>query len=422
MTGTRIFLITLIFVIASMAWMILGQTITHRTKQSEEALKGDVDRMFGPRVVQDAPRVTGGTEKGGKASGWRSPDASEIEVTLDHENRYRGLVWFSVYRVTFDGTYTLEAPKSLTTSGTGSFKMELPDAANIDALAVAVNGKPLAVDSSQIDAVVPLAPGTATKIHVHYVTSGQDAWEYKPDSSSGGLRNFKLTARTNFEAIDYPTTGLSPTEKARPRGDGGKGLEAVWDYSRMLPARNHTIGLVMPSMPASGKLSARIALFAPVSLFFFFGVMVMIQVLKGWRLHPMNYLLIAAGFFAFHILLAYLVDHWAIHLSFWIAALVSVFLVVSYLRLVLGAREAVLVAGLAQLIYLVFFSYAFFWEGWTGLTVVIGAILTLFVIMQMTGRIDWEAVLKPSYGKDAKDEKESGTVAAPASAPSDGLV
>jgi len=41
------------------------------------------------------------------------------------------------------------------------------------------------------------------------------------------------------------------------------------------------------------------------------------------------------------------------------------------------------------LIYLVLFSYAFFFEGFTGLAITIGAILTLFVVMQMTGRIQW---------------------------------
>ena len=64
-------------------------------------------------------------------------------------------------------------------------------------------------------------------------------------------------------------------------------------------------------------------------------------------------------------------------------------LVVTYLRLVVNLRFAVVEAGLAQLIYLVLFSYAFFFEGFTGLAITIGAILTLFVVMQMTGRIQW---------------------------------
>jgi hypothetical protein len=52
-------------------------------------------------------------------------------------------------------------------------------------------------------------------------------------------------------------------------------------------------------------------------------------------------------------------------------------------------RFAAVEAGSAQFIYLVLFSYAFFFKGLTGLSVTIGSILTLFVVMQMTGRIRW---------------------------------
>ena len=46
-------------------------------------------------------------------------------------------------------------------------------------------------------------------------------------------------------------------------------------------------------------------------------------------------------------------------------------------------------AGSAQLVYLVLFSYAFFFKGFTGLAITIGAIITLFVVMQVTGRVKW---------------------------------
>jgi hypothetical protein len=35
------------------------------------------------------------------------------------------------------------------------------------------------------------------------------------------------------------------------------------------------------------------------------------------------------------------------------------------------------------------FSYAFFIKGFTGLAITIGSVLTLFVVMQVTGRIHW---------------------------------
>ncbi len=144
-----------------------------------------------------------------------------------------------------------------------------------------------------------------------------------------------------------------------------------------------------------GPLAARITFFAPVSLLFFFTVMVVLGALRGQSLHPVNYFFLAAAFFAFHLLLAYLVDHVNVHASFVIAAAASVFLVVSYLRLVGGWRVAVLEAGVAQVVFLVLFSYAFFFEGYTGLTVTVGAVITLFVLMQMTGRVKWDDVLLP---------------------------
>jgi hypothetical protein len=78
--------------------------------------------------------------------------------------------------------------------------------------------------------------------------------------------------------------------------------------------------------------------------------------------------------------------------GFAIASAVSLALVVSYLRAVAGAGRALAEAGVAQLVFLVLFGYAFFFDGYTGLAVTVGAVLTLFVLMQMTARVDWSVV------------------------------
>jgi len=118
-------------------------------------------------------------------------------------------------------------------------------------------------------------------------------------------------------------------------------------------------------------------------------VLFVLTTIRGINLHPMNYFFLACAFFSFHLLMAYLVDHISIHFAFAICSAVSVVLLVSYLRLVVGMRFAALEAGLAQVIYLILFSYAFFFEGFTGLAITIGAILTLFITMQMTARVRW---------------------------------
>ncbi|MHC4547783.1 MAG: inner membrane CreD family protein [Planctomycetota bacterium] len=385
MNAKKLVCIVVIFVVASAGWQLLGKSLADRTRGAQRELGADVARMFGPRLVQTAPVVAteaqsrppedpGRTRRRPRRPGPRLV-GSDITVAFEHENRYRGLIWFSVYKVRFEAAYRIAG-------GPGRFRMVLPEDATLDQLSATLDGRELRIERGEVG--VDVDPPAVVK--VAYVSTGQDRWQY--DTQDQGLNDFRLVAHTDFDAIDYPADGLSPTGRAEARPDGGK--TAVWAYRRMLPARNRLIGIVMPSMPSAGELSARIATFAPVSLFFFLTVMVTIQLMRSLRLHPINYLLIAAGFFAFHILLAYLVDHLSIHLSFWVAAGVSVLLVTSYLRLVLGARAAIRYAGAAQMVFLVFFSYAFFWRGYTGLTVVIGAVATLFLIMQLTGRIDWE--------------------------------
>ena len=146
------------------------------------------------------------------------------------------------------------------------------------------------------------------------------------------VKDFHLRMSTNFKDIDFPDNTLSPSEKH----ETGK-----WLGPRLV-VQEPAVGLSDRDGHA-GKIPAGAArgtdqFFAPVSLFFFFFLMLIITTMRGIDLHPMNYFFLAAAFFAFHLLLAYLVDHISIHAAFAISALVSVFLVVSYLRLVVGNR------------------------------------------------------------------------------------
>jgi len=230
-----------------------------------------------------------------------------------------------------------------------------------------------------------------------------DNWNYRFGEDVNQVRDFSLQMRTNFQDIDFPENTLSPTEK-QPNGDGWL---LTWKYSSLLSGFD--IGMVMPEKLQPGPLAGQISFFAPVSLFFFFFLMLIITTLRDIDLHPMNYFFLATAFFAFHLLLAYLVDHISIHAAFVICSAVSIFLVVSYLRLVVGMRFAAVEAGISQFIYLVLFSYAFFFKGLTGLAVTIGSIITLFVVMQMTGRIKWaEKFEKVSLPKPARTDPTNG--------------
>lgn len=109
----------------------------------------------------------------------------------------------------------------------------------------------------------------------------------------------------------------------------------------------------------------------------------------------MHYAFLAAGFFAFHLLLAYLADHIDINLAFAISSVTSLALCIGYLTLVLGKSRGVMEIAACQFIFLVLFSYSFFFQGFTGLAVTIGSVLTLAFFMAKTAKLDWES----AFGK-----------------------
>src|SRR5208283_798189 len=260
-----------------------------------------------------------------------------------------------------------------------------------DGLQMKINDQPLALttDNEGTFGRADVPAGQTASLHVAYRSQGLDCWRYQLGDGIAQARDFLLTMQTDFRDIDFADDTLSPTSKELVPG----GWQLTWQYSNLVSG--FQIGMTMPQKLQPGPLAGEISYAAPVSLFFFFFLMFIITTLRNIDLHPMNYFFLATAFFAFHLLLAYLVDHISIHAAMILASIVSVVLVVSYLRLVVGLRFAALEAGTAQLIYLVLFSYAFFWKGFTGLAITVIAIITLFVVMQVTGRIRWSERFAP---------------------------
>jgi inner membrane protein involved in colicin E2 resistance len=399
----RILAIIAIFACTCVAWMILGTSIYLRTENAGSELSSRVASTWGtaqeqhPPVASYVTKVTKTleTEENGKkikktethdVSNVVPLDSSQIVADLHIDYRQKGLLWFSTYRVGFAGNYTFQNP----TGQEESFTIRLPlpsKQAVYDGMEISLDRQVLPLDfrGAEVTAHGVLKPNATGAVPIAYRSQGQDNWIYKFSSGDevARVKDLHLLVKTDFGGFDFPENSLSPTEKRQT----SEGWELQWDYQNLVSGFN--IALRMPQKLQPGPLAGRISYFAPVPLFFFFFLVFVLSTLRGIDLHPMNYFFLACAFFAFHLLLAYLCDHVSIHAGFVISSAVSILLVVTYLRLVVNLRFAVVEAGLPQLIYLVLFSYAFFFEGFTGLAITIGAILTLFVVMQMTGRIQW---------------------------------
>ena len=398
----RIAAIIFIFLCSSIAWGILGATVFSRTYSSDNHLKGEVSSSWGTSQDQTAPRagyevVVPKTVPSYDANGktlnvtqsekqWTPLPLEKSRVNVDLQLNYRkkGLLWYSTYGVQFAGTYEFTNPTDQ--AQTVKFILPLPaQQAMYDNLALSIDGTSVSAlpGDKQFYAESVVDPHRTATFAASYRSQGLDRWEYNFGDGTAQVKDFQLHFTSNLPTYDLPDNTLSPTGENKT----ADGWQLDWNYKTLVSGFH--IGVVMPERLQPGPLTGRISFFAPVSLLFFFFVLFILTTLRGIDLHPMNYFFLACAFFSFHLLMAYLADVVSLYVAFAICSCVSVFLLVSYLRLVAGMRGMAYEAGVAQFVYLVLFSFAFFFDGFTGLAITVGAILTLFVTMQTTARVSW---------------------------------
>lgn len=400
----RLIAIGFVFCCATLAWFVLGATVQFRTHNQDQKLKAAVGQLWGIAQIQQAPQVywidrvpspQGDAEQDqssriSERKQFLALAGSQVHVDLRLDHRRKGLLWYATYRVDLAATYQLENTSGQPRELFFDFVLPTPEAV-YDDFTLSVGGVELPappIDADRLTHALLLQPGQRQSVRISYRSQGLDEWRYSFGNHVNQVENFALTASTDFDAIDFPQQTISPTHEERT----ADGWQLKWQYEHLLTGAD--LGVAMPHRLNPGPWVSQVCLAAPVSLLLFFFLLFIFTTVREIRVHPMNYFFIGAAFFSFHLLLAYLVDHISIHAAFLIGSLVSVFLVVSYMRLVVGPRFALVEVGLSQLVYQVLFSYTFFFEGYTGLAITILCVVTLFATMQFTGRLDWEKVFR----------------------------
>jgi hypothetical protein len=374
--------VVLIFLCTCGAWMILGQNLLTRTGSSDSTLEQSVAQAWGGRLDQMHPCAWYSPADGAQPVSIL-PSASDVSVRLAYDPKRKGLLSYRTYGVDFDGAYQITNPAPV--DQMIHVEVRLPEkTGSFYNVVFNLDGKETDTppDGGVLRQSAMVPAGSSVSLKFSYKARGMDRWTYQ-FADAGRIRNFHLTMDTNFHRIDFPADTGSPTSRKR----GGDGWKLDWDYPDVIGAQ--AIGMAMPSMLNPGPVAARISFFAPVSLLFFFTVLLIFGAVRNANLHPMNYFFLAAGFFAFQLLFAYLVDVLPVYVSFLISALVSLLLVSGYVHALAG-RTLSFISIPAQFAYMVLFSYSFFFDGLSGLTVAIGAVATLAILMITTVKIDWE--------------------------------
>ena len=407
----RFFGVAVVFLVVTVAWFILGGVMSERTHSRSHELHGRVADLWGSPHAQQAPaftfhwtttRVETRTEVEDGVSRQvqenvrvahqqaMQPSSSDLTADLSLDQRLKGLMWYALYDVEFAGTWTYRHEQDR--AGTLELGLQFPDVNGLyDGFRFVVDGEDLArtlrPEHGAVSTRIPVEPGQEVTLAVAYASRGMDSWRYVPAPDVANLERFDLRMTTDFEDIDFPPFSMSPST----RSYSDEGWILAWTFEQMVTG--HDIGMVMPVPIQPGELAAQLAFSAPISLLFFFLLLLVLSLMRSIDIHPINYLFLGGAFFAFHLLFAYTVDRVHVVPAFALCSAVSIVLVVSYLRLVVSPRFAFVEAASAQLVYLVGFAVAHFWDGFTGLTVTVLSILTLFILMQMTGRLRWSEVL-----------------------------
>jgi len=422
---SKLLAIAFIWFGCAVCWVILGATLVGRTNDYSGSLDSQVHALFGPPGRQSPPTAAYQVTETTKETVTTNPnsgtptqqvverevtanrdvplESSDIHVSFALEQRKKGLLWFPTYQVQFAGKYNVVNPTNKSQLIEVSFPLQPKESPSLsfddfrltDERGTSVDYQ---IDKGIVSFKWQFEPNAARQFVVGYKTRGTSEWRYLLAEGGGEVRHFNLAMETRgFDNVNFPAGTTSPTAQSRRNGS----WTGEWKYVSLISSM--PIGIEMPTRLNPGPLASKVTFFAPLSLLFFFFVVAILATVQKRDLHPMHYLLLGCAFFAFHLLFAYLVDKFDLLPSFLVASVVSCGLVVTYARHFVGWRFALREMLVAQLIYLVLFSHTFFWEGFTGLAVTIGAILTLFVVMQITGRVDWREAfarrvpLKPEY-------------------------
>lgn len=406
---TRLIAIAFVWLGCAVAWVILGSTIVVRSGEQSYALTSEVHALWGPPMSQLPPGASYQTtsrvkdvvtsydnqgrqvqtpiEKDVVVSHAVPLEGSDIATKLLLEHRRKGLLWFPTYAVDFRSKYVFQNPSDVARSVTVTFPLVADNAGydGFEVLDAAGNAVDTTVSHTGASWTVTFAPREKKEWSIAWRSRGTSTFRYDMTAGTGQVKAFKLVMDTDFRNIDFPAGSVSPSMHGPIAGGGWHG---EWQFKNLIAST--PIAVELPQRLNPGPVASRITFFAPVGLLFFFFVVAVFATGRKMSLHPLHYFFLGCAFFAFHLLFAYLVDHLALWPAFAIASGVSLFLVVTYARLFVGWLFAMREMAISQVLYLVLFSATFFWKGYTGLAITIGAILTLFVMMQFTGRIQWD--------------------------------
>ena len=200
--------------------------------------------------------------------------------------------------------------------------------------------------------------------------------DFLPASRSLNQEGFNASWQTSWFATDMES-------RFNRAMNGGEGVLPTFSVSLVQPVDHY-------------QLNERAAKYALLFIGLTFISFFMFELLKGLRVHPIQYALVGMGLAIFYLVLLALTEHLGFGWAYLVAALASVLLNGFYLSHVLGGpKQGIGFAALLGLVYAILYSLLQAEE----IALLLGALLlfaTLALIMLLTRKLDWYQVMDDS--------------------------
>ncbi|MGY3863181.1 cell envelope integrity protein CreD [Aeromonas lacus] len=197
--------------------------------------------------------------------------------------------------------------------------------------------------------------------------------DFLPASRSLNQEGFNANWQTSWFATDMES-------RFNLAMNGGDGVLPTFSVSLVQPVDHY-------------QLNERAAKYALLFIGLTFISFFMFELLKGLRVHPIQYALVGMGQAIFYLVLLALTEHLGFGWAYLVAALASVLLNGFYLSHVLGGpKQGIGFAALLGLVYAILYSLLQAEE----IALLLGALLlfaTLALIMMLTRKLDWYQVM-----------------------------
>ncbi|QXB01134.1 cell envelope integrity protein CreD [Aeromonas sp. FDAARGOS 1416] len=197
--------------------------------------------------------------------------------------------------------------------------------------------------------------------------------DFLPGSRTLSPQGFEANWQTSWFASDMET-------RFNRMMNGGDSHLSTFSVSLVQPVDHY-------------QLNERAAKYALLFIGLTFISFFMFELLKGLRVHPIQYALVGMGLAIFYLVLLALTEHLGFGWAYLVASLASVLLNGFYLSHVLGGRkQGIGFAALLGLVYAILYSLLQAEE----IALLLGALLlfaTLALIMLLTRKLDWYQVM-----------------------------